>query len=881
MKKFHFVLLIFFGITGTIQSQGFYDINTINTIEITFQESNWDYLLDQLVAAGNDGRLMGTVTINGVVYDSVGVRYKGNSSYSSNQVKNPFNIKLDYIIDDQKLEGYGTLKLANGFKDPSLVRETLSYEIARKYFPSSLSNYANVYVNGSLIGIYSNDQDVDKYFMRTHFSSGGNVRFKGEISGGGGPPTGGVWEYYGTDSSSYYNYYAIESDYGWDQLIDFLDTLSNHNTYVDQVLNIDRHLWFLAFSNLFVNLDGPINNPQNHYIYKDDNGRMNPILWDLNESFGVFASHQTLGQLGTTQLQQLSPYANLYESDFPIISKVLSNTTYRRMYVAHMKTIMEENFENNLYLTRALEIQDIIDADVQTDGNKFYTYSDFLDNVYNSVGGGGWPPSSSVIGITQLMNARISYLNGLSDFTATAPQISNISYSPLQVTPNIPVWFNAQVSSATQVYLGYRHSLTEKFIKTLMYDDGNHNDGAAGDGVYGVSIIAGHTDIQYYIYADNGNAASFSPVRAEYEFYTISVISDLVINEFMADNETTMADPNGEYDDWIELYNNGQSGINLNGYFISDDAGDLNQWNFPDTTIAAGEYLVVWADNDEEQPGIHTNFKLASSGESIFLSDAGLNIIDEVNFDQQKVDTTMGRYPNGTGDFMELDPTFGAYNELWGGIQYNDLVINEFMADNQTTVTDQNGEYDDWIELYNNGIAELPLEGMYLSNDPLIPAMWTFPAVTIPAGGYLIVWVDNDIGQNGLHANFELSTAGGTILLSDPDLDLVDEVTYGQQTTDITTGRYPNGIGYFMEMTPTYNAENYVANNTNYDDLVINEFMAANATTVMDQDGEYDDWIELYNNGSVEIPLSGVYLSDDTDVPGQWAFPDTTFNESL
>ena len=875
MKKIHFILFAVLGMIGVIRSQGFYDINTINTIEITFQQSNWDYLLDQLVAAGDEERLMGSVTINGVVYDSVGVRYKGNSSYSSNQVKNPFNIKLDYIINDQEIEGYGTLKLANAFKDPSFVRETLSYEIARKYFPASLSNYANVYVNGTHIGLYTNDQDVDKAFMRAHFYSGGNVRFKGEISNISGPPTGGVWQYFGTDSTDYYNYYAIESDYGWDELIDFLDTLNNHNSYVDQVLNIDRHLWFLAFSNLLVNLDGPINNPQNYYIYKDDNGMMNPIPWDLNESFGVYTNHQTLGQLGTTQLQQLSPFANLTASSFPIISKILTNSTYRKIYVAHMKTLIAENFSNSWYYTRALEIQAIINSAVQADPNKFYTYANFISNINSSVGG-GIPPSSSVIGITQLMNARISYLNGLSDFTATAPLISNNSYSPLQVTPNSTVWFNATVSSATQVYLGYRHSQSEPFVKTLMYDDGNHQDGAAGDGVYGVSIMAGHTDMQYYIYASNNSAASFSPVRAEYEFYSISITGDFVINEFMADNVATVADPSGEYDDWVELYNNGETPFSLNGYFLSDNASDPGQWAFPDTTVAPGEYLVVWTDNDEDQEGLHANFKLSTSGEAIILSDPGMNIIDEVIFGIQKSDTTTGRYPNGTGSFMEMPPTFGSQNQPFGGIQYNVLAINEFMADNETTVTDQDGEYEDWIELYNNGNAALPMLGLYLSDNALIPNQWAFPDVTIAAGGYLVVWADNDVTQTGLHANFKLSAGGEAILLSDSELNILDEISFGPQKTDTTTGRFPNGIGYFMEMLPTFGTENDITISVNYDNLVINEFMADNATTVTDQDGEYDDWIELYNNGPLAIPLNGVYLSDDPDLPGQWSFPDTT-----
>jgi len=578
------------------------------------------------------------------------------------------------VITDQEIQGYGTLKLANGFKDPSFIRESLSYEIARNYFPASQANYANVYINGTHLGLYTSVQDVDKFFMRTHFGSDENTRIKGESSG----PSGGVWEYYGQDSSSYYSKYALESDIGWQDLIDFLDTLNNHNESVKQVLNIDRHLWFIAFSNLFVNLDGPINNPQNYYIFKDGAGRFNPIPWDLNECFGVFRMHQTLGNLNTTQLQQLSPFANLNQNGFPIISKILTNDSYRKMYVAHMKTMMEELIENGWYEERALEIQEIIDADVQADPNKFFSYSNFLSNIYNTVGGGG--PGGSSIGITQLMETRLNYISGLSDFQAQAPEISNVTFSPDLVTLNTEVWFNATVDETNQVFLGYRNSLTEAFTKTEMFDDGNHEDGQAGDGIYGISLLAGNSSIQYYIYAENNNASSFSPVHAEYEFYMVPVTSDLVINEFMADNENTIADQDGEYDDWIEFYNNGDEEISLFGYFLSDDANDPDQWAFPDTTIVSEGYLIVWADNDEEQEGLHTNFKISSSGETILLSDAGLNIIDEIDFGQQYADTTTGRFPNGTGDFILMLPTFGMENDF--GI----TDIDELQQDNLFTL---------------------------------------------------------------------------------------------------------------------------------------------------------------------------------------------------
>jgi len=667
MKTRNLFLILIFGLMNPVFSQSFYDMNTVNTIEITFAESNWDYLLDQLVSAGNEDRLMGSVSINGQVFDSVGVRYKGNSSYRANQVKNPLNIKLDYIIDDQDIEGYGTLKLANVYNDPSFVREALSYEIARKYMPASEANYAKVYVNGTQLGLYTSVQDMDKFFMRTHFTSDENARFKGELGNNAQPgQMGGVWEYFGNDSTDYYDLYAAESDFGWDELVEFLDTLNNHSNYVDEVLNIDRHLWFLAFSNMVVNLDGPINNPQNYYLFQDDAGRFNPIPWDFNESFGIFTMLQSSGPLNTYQLQHLSPFVNITSSDYPIIKNVLSNDTYYKMYVAHMKTIIEELFSNGWYETRALEIQDIIDTYVQADPNKFYTYSNFIANINSSV---GWGPSSK-IGITQLMETRINYLLNLADFEDQQPVFSNVNYTPEQPETNSEIWFSAEVNYGSEVYLAYRSWSSQAFQALEMFDDGNHNDGAAGDNVYGVSLMAESTEMQYYFYAENNDAAAFMPVHAANEYYSMSIASslgNLVINEFMADNESTVTDQDGEYDDWIELYNNGTTAILLAGYYLSDDASEPDQWIFPDTSIAAGGYLIVWADKDEDQEGLHADLKLSKSGETILLSDASLSIVDEISFGEQITDTTYARFPNGTGEFTFMSPTFGFENDTTSG----------------------------------------------------------------------------------------------------------------------------------------------------------------------------------------------------------------------
>ena len=122
MKTKLLLVLLFSSIFST-NAQTFYDLNTIQTIEITFAQSNWDALLD--AAEPSDAYIEAqSVAINGVTYNTVGVKYKGNSSYNANQVKNPWHIELD-TYTDQNYQGYTDIKLSNLYNDTSFVREIL------------------------------------------------------------------------------------------------------------------------------------------------------------------------------------------------------------------------------------------------------------------------------------------------------------------------------------------------------------------------------------------------------------------------------------------------------------------------------------------------------------------------------------------------------------------------------------------------------------------------------------------------------------------------------------------------------------------------------------------------------------------------------------
>ncbi len=200
-----------------------------------------------------------------------------------------------------------------------------------------------------------------------------------------------------------------------------------------------------------------------------------------------------------------------------------------------------------------------------------------------------------------------------------------------------------------------------------MLDDGAHGDGAANDGVYGVAFVPTSTATEYYLYAENASAGQFDPARAAHEFYTLTATSatanSVVINEFMASNTTTQADQDGEFDDWIELFNTTATAVDLTGYTLTDDVTKLTKWSFPaGTTIAPGGYLIVWADEDGSQTGLHASFKLSASGEAIYLVNAAGTVVDEIIFGPQTTDISYGRFPTGTGAFGAMQPTFGRTN---------------------------------------------------------------------------------------------------------------------------------------------------------------------------------------------------------------------------
>lgn len=667
--------------TLSLQSQDLlYDFNSIQEFEIYFGVSNWDYQMDT-AKAGSEGYILAdSVIINGITYDSVGVKYKGNSSYNANNNKNPLHIKLDYVHKKAHYDHCTDLKLGNGFSDPSFIREFLSYAILQNYMDCPKANFANVYINGQLRGLYSNAQSIDERFNGDHYFSTDGSFFKCNPVGGAGPGSSASpnLSYLGANETSYYSSYELESNAGWNDLISMIDTLNNFTTVFNNSMDIDRVMWMLAFNVAVVNLDSYSGQfKQNYYLYKDRNQQFIPTVWDLNMSFGGFPVGQAPGGNQSTT----SVLYNSTSTAHPLISKLLAIPSYKHMYIAHMKTIMNECIANGWYVTEAQSIMSTIDAAVNADPYKFYSYAQFNSSLStNTTGGGGGPGGGSVPGIQLLMDARNTYLQSTTEFQQVAPTLTNpIVSASIDFQNNFSI--SVESSNNTSVWLGYRFDKTKRFTKIQLQDDGLSEDGASGDGRYGALITANGTHVEYYFFADNNNAGIFLPARAEHEFFNKDfnieayANGDISINELLASNSIQL-DEYAEDDDWIELYNNSDKIINLQGLFLTDDGTVLNKWPLPSTLIAPQGFSMIWADDDAWQLSAHTNFKLSALGGTLMLTD-GSNILDNITYPAQQSDVSYGRFPNGAaGSWQFMSTTFNDNNSGVVDIQEKHFSLN-------------------------------------------------------------------------------------------------------------------------------------------------------------------------------------------------------------
>ena len=513
---------------------GLFDEDSLRVINLEFYLPSYhSYLVNSWYYSPSD-RIPATLTLNGTTYDSVGVRYKGNSTFclpnDNLNPKVPYNIDMNYFIDGQQLLDYNKMKLANAWMDPTFVKQIVSSNIYRRYLPTGESNLVKLNVQGNYVGLYVNDESINKQFLKKHFDEKSGPLFKCDNidrfcdtanAPSAMPPN---LYYMGDDTTLYYDSYDMKSEQGWGELVNLIKVLDLDFQNIDSVLNVDRILWAFAVNQVIQNLD--CYNTyyiHNYYLYQTKDGLFQMIPWDLDNSFS--GAIMGFDFFNPSNIYEYDPYftgpslggSTQPWEERPLLYKLLTNTYYRKIYTAHINTIIEESLDTSMIRSNIDNLQALAYNAANQDNNKGFSMNDYYENVNNAI----WT-NWGFGGILSTVNERKQFLLNHPEISLVSPTIDNVLLTNNLVTAEV---FNAN----TVELMATTSEYNSKFNSFIMLDDGTNGDINANDGIYSATLPfqSSGLEIKFYIRSENNDAIKLNPRRAEYEFYVYSPVSSI------------------------------------------------------------------------------------------------------------------------------------------------------------------------------------------------------------------------------------------------------------------------------------------------------------------------------------------------------------------
>lgn len=398
----------------------------VMTIDIIADGTAWQTMLDN---AMDEEYISVDVVINGQKITNVGIRPKGNNSLqqvaSSDSDRYGFKIKFDEYVKGQTCFGLDMLVLNNMIGDATCMKEYTAFDMMKTMgIETPYFNYADISLNGEKWGLYfaleayndsyeqrvKGDESGVLYNVKTTDRMGGNdmpqMNFSefdgnfrksfsenekpadtpdrqdfgrgGKGGGMGAGSTGGALLYTDDNSSSYSAIFSnvvgnnsTEEDY--QRVIAAIKAL-NSGENLEEYLDVDEILRYLAVHTVLVNLDSYSSNmAQNYYIY-EYGGKLQILPWDYNYAWGAF---QGGGASETVNFPIDTPVSGVEMSERPLISKLLENEEYLAKYHDYLRQLMDTYFADGKFAARLDEIDAAIGSYVETDPSAFYTYDEY------------------------------------------------------------------------------------------------------------------------------------------------------------------------------------------------------------------------------------------------------------------------------------------------------------------------------------------------------------------------------------------------------------------------------------------------------------------------------------------------------------------------
>lgn len=336
-------------------------------VKITLDPDDFQDMLDN---ASAEEYKMASVEYNGLKFDNVAIRTKGNLSLRSvvqmeDSDRYSFKISFDEYVN-QNLFGITKINLNNNYSDASYMREFLTYELAESVgLPTPKYSFVNVYVNDELKGFYLAVEQIGDAYLERHFGNSYGALYKGEMTGQGSDLT-----WLGDDPSLYTGLVMKSEKSNDDILIDMLNELNNGTDY-EKYIDVEEALKYIALNAVTGNMDSYLGgNKQNYYLYEDD-GVFSILPWDYNMAFGGMGSADVLIDEPTQGAL----------SERPLIAKLLANEEYKAKYHEIVSEMINGYLADDTFQARMDELDSMISSYVKADPSAFYTFEQYENGI--------------------------------------------------------------------------------------------------------------------------------------------------------------------------------------------------------------------------------------------------------------------------------------------------------------------------------------------------------------------------------------------------------------------------------------------------------------------------------------------------------------------
>lgn len=617
--------------------------------------------------------------------DSVGFRLRGNTS--RNAKKKSFKISFNTFIRGREFYGVDKLNLNGEHNDPSIIRSKLCFDQYKNIgHKASRANHIEVYINNKYYGLYINVEHIDDEFLSKNFDDDtGNLwkcLYPADLRYLGNDPN--IYKNLNQDGRPAYELTTNENIGDFSKLVKLI-TLIN-NTPISQLadsiesfLDVPGVLKYFAMNILTGSWDDYWSLMNNYYLYhhpKEDKFYLIP--YDYDNSFGV--------DWFNINWSNANPYnfPKVVSGARPLAERLLQVPEYRNLYTRFLRFFRDRIFLLSNWSSRIDTLRQLITNSAMLDTFRTKDYGFTTNDFFNSYSETGYSNQHVKFGLKQFINLRTQSLNSQLNFVTAPPIVYKIDYQPKNPFPNDTIFVVVSGYSSNSIneisiqFTPFGSTTTQTYPMTFSPILNSKKVEDADRWIGFIPPLGNTSGGSFKIFIkDNQNNSKLYPRKNPIELRAVNSSGiGLVINEFLADN-TSIPDPSGDFDDYIEIYNSTSNPILLTGKYLTDKPNNLTKWRFtqPNLVLGANQFLVVWCDEQQNQPGIHTNFKLSKEGEFIAITDIdGITVIDSLTFGLQKRDTSFSRVPDGSHLWFFTTPTPGSTNLI---VSVNDKITLE------------------------------------------------------------------------------------------------------------------------------------------------------------------------------------------------------------